>query len=736
MDVDVLFVTDPRFQGGTSTSVAAEIRACRKASLTCALLMIKGPALHRTRGLHPEVAATVRDGACSLVDPAQAVSARLVLVHHPSLFLHLPAHRLTIDAGRVVLVLQHPEIDAAGIVQYDLATVVETMRLVFRQDVLLAPVGPLARASLRQPIPAGSELLPWDWYSLIDLDDWPRRPPGPAKVPIQIGRHSRPQVEKWPDLRQTAEAVYPVGPDFRVRMLGADQAALTERYGALPANWELIPFGEESVTTFLGDLDFYVYYHSDGWREAFGRSPLEAMATGLVTILPPQFEPLFGEAAVYAEPRDVLGLIRRFAGDPGAFALQGEKARRLVGERFGPSRITGRVAAVAPAAPARPSAPALRDRAPIRMLMVTSNGVGIGHLTRLLAVAKRLPPGIQPVFFTLSQAVKLVRDAGYLAEFVPFHRGLGADPEPWNDHLAEALYEAIAFYRPRVLVFDGNVPYTGLLRAVEAFPTLFTVWVRRAMWSPSNAVWLEREELFDAVIEPGEIAAAYDSGPTRARTGAVLQVPPILLCDADDRLSREEARAALGIDAEMVSVGLQLGSGSNYDLGKIRAAVVEALLDRPDVHVTELVSPVGGAPVPTGGRRHAVLQLYPSYRHSRAFDFVVSGAGYNSFHECIAGAIPAIFVPNEAAEMDRQITRAEFAERAGTGRLLRARDVYSAAGTVADLMDPVERARMEAACRRLAQPNGAEAVARFLADLALFVRTDRDTMDGMVRPRS
>ena len=35
-------------------------------------------------------------------------------------------------------------------------------------------------------------------------------------------------------------------------------------------------------------------------------------------------------------------------------------------------------------------------------------GVGLGHLTRTLAIAKRCPPGVEPVFVTLSQGARLL----------------------------------------------------------------------------------------------------------------------------------------------------------------------------------------------------------------------------------------------------------------------------------------------------------------------------------------
>ena len=64
--------------------------------------------------------------------------------------------------------------------------------------------------------------------------------------------------------------------------------------------------------------------------------------------------------------------------------------------------------------------------------------------------------------------------------------------------------------------------------------------------------------------------------------------------------------------------------------------------------------------------------LYPVSDYLGAVDLMVTNAGYNSFHECVYGGIPAIFVPNESPEMDDQNLRATYAYASGLGLRLRA----------------------------------------------------------------
>src|SRR2546421_25850 len=58
-----------------------------------------------------------------------------------------------------------------------------------------------------------------------------------------------------------------------------------------------------------------------------------------------------------------------------------------------------------------------------RILFVTSNGTGLGHLTRSMAIARRLGPEVEPLFFTLSEAASVVREVGFAVEYMASHGG-------------------------------------------------------------------------------------------------------------------------------------------------------------------------------------------------------------------------------------------------------------------------------------------------------------------------
>jgi 2-polyprenyl-3-methyl-5-hydroxy-6-metoxy-1,4-benzoquinol methylase len=111
----------------------------------------------------------------------------------------------------------------------------------------------------------------------------------------------------------------------------------------LPTNWAVLQFDGIDPTDFLASLDFFVHYDHEHHSEAFGRAPLEAIAAGVPTILPETFSEIFGEAAIYAEPAQVLAVIKRLWGDKEAYAAQVTRGLNFIAANYGIERFGERV---------------------------------------------------------------------------------------------------------------------------------------------------------------------------------------------------------------------------------------------------------------------------------------------------------------------------------------------------------------------------------------------------------
>ncbi|WP_299132477.1 hypothetical protein [uncultured Amaricoccus sp.] len=690
-----------------------ELLAIQRAGLRAVVAPVQSPILSPRRPPHPGVLAAIEATATPVLPTGAPARARLALVCHPTLLDRPPTRRTRLEADVLGIVMHGPARDGAGESQCDLATARALAHDLWRADPILLPVGPNARRGLAADA-HGAAIWERDWTNLIDCDAWPAVPVRQGCETLTIGRHSRPDPLKWPEPEERA-LVYPYDPALRFVMRGVD-AKLRDILAPWPANWSFQPFGHGAIQAFLASLDVYAFYHGPRWIEAFGYNVLEAVASGLPTVLPPSFAPLFGEAALYAEPGQAHALYSRLRADPAERAAQGALARRVAHERFGLDLYGARVQALLGTAPRRtgPRRGEPAPRAPVETLLaITSNGVGVGHIARQIAIARAQPYEIATVFLSLSKAAQFAEQAGFLTEYRPFHAPLGVSAERWNRWFAEEVREAIAFHQPAAVIFDGNVPYAGLLAALDDFPGVARIWMRRGMWRQPEPTITARAESFHLVMTPGEIAQAADPGHDTGGDAFVHHLPPILQIPPRQRLGRKLARRLLGLPETAEIALLQLGAGANFDTSLAREMALARLLADPARHVVEIVSPIAPRAVTPVDPRHHLRTVFPAAQYQRAFDFAVSAAGYNSFHEIIAGALPCLFTPNDAPEMDLQEARASYAALAGWALAASARDPYALDRGLRALLDPERRAGLAAGCAAVRSDwNGAEIAAR------------------------
>ena len=485
-----------------------------------------------------------------------------------------------------------------------------------------------------------------------------------------------------------------------------------------------MPFGAVEPRRFLAELDAFVYFHHPDWIESFGRTVLEALASGAPAILPPHFAALFGDAPVYTPAEGVHDVLEGWRADPDAARAHGAAGQVLAAERFSYDHHVERVAAllrpgsdapttVAPATVAPASVAPRRAPDPRRsetrpsVLFMSSNGSGVGHLMRLMSMASRLSPDLTPVFLTLSQAIPVVRQNDFTVEYLMSREYMGIDFRPWHEMLRRRLAAMIEEHDVRALVFDGTWPYRGLLGAMVDHPEVLTVWSRRGMWRPGiDTPSLEHSGRFDLILEPGEFSERFDAGATSQRRDEVIRVGPLTFLDPGDLIPREEAAAALGLDPSRPAALLQLGAGNINDLGSLSSAVTDRLVAEPDLQVCVTRSIIGAAQ----GSDDGVIPIrgvYPLSRYFAAFDLAVAASGYNTFHELLGAGVPTLFVPNHQTATDDQAARSRYAADVGAALDLPDPDPAKVDAALTVLLDPERRAAMRAAALERYPTNGA-----------------------------
>ncbi|MBX3670112.1 MAG: hypothetical protein KF778_17055 [Rhodocyclaceae bacterium] len=278
------------------------------------------------------------------------------------------------------------------------------------------------------------------------------------------------------------------------------------------------------------------------------------------------------------------------------------------------------------------------------VLFLNMNGSGMGHLNRCLAYARRLQGKLKPVFFSLASAIEIIEQMGFEADYFVSHFWSSNSTFAWNSELAVRFGMVLERVRPAVVVFDGTWPFQGFMAACEAYGAPALMWSKRGLLKPNAAAVPKDEEMFDLVIEPGELDAAWDVSAGNASERKKIVVPPVCLLDGAELLDRAAAREALGLPAQGRQVLFSLGPGNLKDVSSIGRALVglfaargfDVVWARPPISIRDVELPAGVR----------AISVYPLVRYLRAFDAFVGAAGYNSCCEIVQAQIPSLLVPN------------------------------------------------------------------------------------------
>lgn len=343
----VTLLVEPRFPGGTSGAVAAEIRAL--APYVTLQVVALATRMFRDRPVHPEITRALEDAGLALRVAPPVIRAEAIVLHNPAALKLEPALRPRLSAARTIVVTHENLTRPGGQESFDAG---HCLGLVARQSVVgerfLAPVSAGNRRGVADWL-AGRPETGWE----ITGDDWPNILALPLVAPTdrprdRRGRHSRPGFEKVPSLAALAGQFPPHAE--RCAILGAD-TLLADRE-ALPGHWELLRFGAVPVEEFLAGLDFFVYFTNPAWRESFGRAIAEAIAAGKLVITDPETAAGFGPGVIADDGSGVDAIVAAHVADPRRYAAAVRRAQADLA-RHRPEAVAPRLLALLTSQPAR-----------------------------------------------------------------------------------------------------------------------------------------------------------------------------------------------------------------------------------------------------------------------------------------------------------------------------------------------------------------------------------------------
>lgn len=352
LEFDVVIVSNYNLPGGTTASNISEIRLLADNGKSVGLVHHPLYDSRPGRPLNPKVLRMAEHPNVEFIGPESEVRCDLLLMRFPPFASRLREDMPSIEAKTKLLVVNQAPMahyDETGSRDrvWDISTVHAGL-LEWTGEHQWIAAGPLVRRALLEHHATelrGVDLADGYWYPIVDPADMRVRDDRPPTRPIRIGRHSRDHAAKWPETATTLMSCYPEGPEFEVHVLGGAEAP-TRMLGGLPPNWTVHRFDALPSSRFLASLDFFVYFPDSTMLEAFGRAPAEAMASGVPVILPPDFEPVFGDGAAYTEPAGVRELVLELANDSRKYCEQRRRGLETARARFGHAAHRERLASV------------------------------------------------------------------------------------------------------------------------------------------------------------------------------------------------------------------------------------------------------------------------------------------------------------------------------------------------------------------------------------------------------
>ena len=368
----------------------------------------------------------------------------------------------------------------------------------------------------------------------------------------------------------------------------------------------------------------------------------------------------------------------------------------------------------------------------VRVLLYTVNGMGLGHVTRLLAVARWLRILLNGLnlqarifFLSCSDADAVIGAQGFPSFKLPSKTTLRA--ANLSDKQAVEVIRGVAGATldeldPDILVidtfptgsYDELLPMLGRDRVTK----VFVFREQRSDW----AARIPYERLLSSfqlllIPHPEGFFELPFVPPSTLRVG---WAGDIIFGERGDLWTKAKVRRSLGLSANKTVIYTAAGGGGDPDSERTLATIIKTAQEVPGVHLV-----VGAGPLNRGtgrtGRNLYWTNYFPISRLFRGFDFAISSSGYNTVHEVLHFGLPAILYP-QLRGADDQLGRARWVEGEGAGVRLEKLTPARLRKALARMQDRDFRKEVSRRAKALVPTNGARRAAEIILETALARR--------------
>jgi UDP-N-acetylglucosamine--N-acetylmuramyl-(pentapeptide) pyrophosphoryl-undecaprenol N-acetylglucosamine transferase len=356
----------------------------------------------------------------------------------------------------------------------------------------------------------------------------------------------------------------------------------------------------------------------------------------------------------------------------------------------------------------------------MRILFYAVNGLGLGHVTRLLAIAREIrkkAPSAAILFLTTSESNVIFKE-GFPSVKIPSKNIVNDSGFNVNLHINiihQTAWSVFSSFRPDVT-------------AVDTFPHGFTHELDQVLrWEACRFVYIYRQRKdeklsddyfysllhrYDLILIPHEKDAPGVRAPKGIHT---LFIGPLVIRDRNEIFLKEKVIRDFNFPAEKKLVLINLGGGGQDNLRDILFKLIREISSIPSVHPVIAQGSLMQY-LPSGN--YTVLNgYYPVCELYAAFDAVIAGCGYNTVNEVLYFQKPALFIPFER-EVDDQFRRSGYLNDNGLGISIPADQFHTVREKLESLLHPDLAQKIAAAQKRLKLKNNAGRAASEIIRLA------------------
>lgn len=339
---DVIYVTDYFRQAKYVSHALHEIETLSVSGLRVGYMHLYSPETTIPAGIPPRLFELQQVGRVTQVSHDDRAETKLLIVNDPATGMFLDQLKSTIRSRRSI-VIDHKLATLSGGEPRTPTILSQALRnLDDFFDTRFEITGATAEDYDRvEKLVPGQRLLPqsFTWHTHI------RSEPSEISVPMGkpvAGFHSYGNQYRWPNNAEAFKQIY-VSSNYTTRLFGHLEQPI-EKFD-LESFEQIDLFDSEGTdeAAFLNGIDFWMYSPHYRLEDRVWGPVLGAMQAGKVVILPHRLEPIYGDAAAYAEPHDVPEMVSHFANDPDAYLAQALRGQRLIAKRYTASHLVERL---------------------------------------------------------------------------------------------------------------------------------------------------------------------------------------------------------------------------------------------------------------------------------------------------------------------------------------------------------------------------------------------------------